>query len=227
MELKTYDQNLHDELLFDKVIKKGVRKIYYVSSGRNAWWSTWVKQYNSGCMHTTLDSAKKYAEKMRTNGSVFYIQEIPALVLEGRFISLIVTQINCQDVLQNYKPKSKDLTSGATHCHITANSLLCHAYNSFVYNSAFWDIAPPAKNSVLRLLCHTKLKDFDFYRASSVSSYKSESIGPNYYLQWHPSTFEAKNKSLARIATTRANRKRVSLGAATHQKENSNAGANF
>jgi hypothetical protein len=71
MELKTYDKNLHDEILFDKVIKKGVRKIYYVSSGRNAWWSTWVKQYNSGCMHTTLDGAKKYAEKMRTNGSVF------------------------------------------------------------------------------------------------------------------------------------------------------------
>ena len=227
MELKTYDKNIHDEILFDKVVKKGVRKIYYVSSGRNAWWSTWVKQYNSGCMHTTLHSAKQYAEKLRTNGSVFYIQEIPALVLEGEFISLVVTQINCLDVLQNYKPKSKDLTTNTTHCHITAGGSLCHAYNSFAFDSAFWEIAPPAKNSVIRLLCDTKIKYFDLYRASNVNSYKSESIGPDYYLRWHPSTFEAKNKSLARIVTTRPNRKRASSETARSQKANSMAHANF
>ena len=169
MELNIYDKNIHADFLFDKVIKKGVRKVYYVSSGRNSWWSTWVKQYNSGCMHTTLHSAKQYAEKLRTNGSVFYIQEIPALVLEGKHISLVLTQINCQDVLQNYKPKSKDAATNTTHCHITAGSALCHAYNSFAYDSAFWTIAPPSKNSVLRLLCNTKLKEFDPYRASSIN----------------------------------------------------------
>ena len=219
MELKTYDKNLHDKLLFDKVIKKGIRKIYYVSSGRNAWWSTWVKKYNSGCMHVTLHGAKQYAEKLRTNGSVFYIQEIPALVLEGKFISLVVTQINCQDILQNYNPKFKDLTTCTTHCHITAGSLLCHAYNSFAYNSVFWYVAPPAKNSVLRLLCDTKLKDFDLYCTSSINSYKSESIGPDYYLRWLQSTFEVKNKSLARIVTTRSRKKRISSVLANFHKK--------
>lgn len=217
MELKAYDRNLHEEILFDKVIKKGIRKIYYVSSGRNAWWSTWVKRYNPGCMHTTLHSAKLYAERLRTNGSVFYIQEIPALVLEGKFISLVVTQINCQDVLQNYRPKSKDRITNTTHCHISAGGSLCHTYNSFAYDSAFWEIAPPDKNSVLRLLCDRKLKDFEFYRASKILNYKSESIGPDYCLCWNSSPFEAKNKSLAKIVATRPIRKRVSSTTSTQK----------
>lgn len=32
MELKIYDKDLHADIISDKVIKKGIRKIYYVSS---------------------------------------------------------------------------------------------------------------------------------------------------------------------------------------------------
>ena len=65
----------------DTIIRRGVRKIYYVFQGRNAWHSTWITQYNNGCMHINLDNAKKYAESLRACGSVFYIREIPALII--------------------------------------------------------------------------------------------------------------------------------------------------
>ncbi len=204
MELKIYEKDLHADILSDKaIIKKGIRKIYYVSSGRNAWHSTWVKQYNPGCMHSTLQSAKNYAEKLRTNGSVFYIQELPALVLEGELTSLIVTQINCMDVLQDYKPKIKPPNNKSTCCYITAGNSLLHACKSFDHDSIFWKTAPPAKNSVIRLLCTIKIKDFDPYHASNISAYKSESIGPDYLLNWSASVFEMKNKSLVKINNSR------------------------
>lgn len=198
MELKTYDEKLHMAVHWDNIVKKDVRKIYYVSSGRNAWWSTWIKRYTSGCMHTTLNSAKLHAEKLRTNGSVFYIHEIPALVFEGSHISFVVTQINCADVLKNYKPISSCVNK-KVYCHVVVGTSFRKVYNAFSHNSIFWSVAPPAKDSVIRLLCHKKINEFDEYRSSETKSYRSESIGSKYSLYWNVSPFNIDGNSIVKI----------------------------
>jgi hypothetical protein len=68
--------------------------LYFVSTGRNAWWSTWTSRYSPGCMHTTLDSAKAHCEKLRKSGTVFYIDELPSLALLSSSNALLVSEIN-------------------------------------------------------------------------------------------------------------------------------------
>ena len=81
--------------LLDSSPLKGISRglLYYVHTGRNAWHSNWVTQYANGCMHTTLESAKEYAEKRRTRGTVFYIKQLPCLVFRSKDTCVLVTEI--------------------------------------------------------------------------------------------------------------------------------------
>jgi hypothetical protein len=207
MELIRYNESIHSEVSIDKVVKKGIRKIYFVYEGRNAWWSTWVHTYKPGCMHTTLDSAQQYVEKNRKRGSVFYIEEIPALTLEGKFISLIISQINCQEVLENYKSKHKNPIKGLNTCHITTGASLYQAYKSFAFDSLFWYVPPPKENSVLIFASKYKLKDLETYRIPTIYKHKSESVGSNYLLRWKASAVEARSNALSKAVMARQTRR--------------------
>src|SRR5690606_42111191 len=76
--------------------------VYYVHTGRNDWHSTSVTQYYPGCMHSTLESAKNYAEKRRTRGTVFYIRQLPCLIFRSRKQTISVTEINNRNPLSGY-----------------------------------------------------------------------------------------------------------------------------
>ena len=64
-------------------------KIYYVTTGRNAWRSTWIERYYKGCMRYSLESAKSYCEGHRQRGTVFYIRELPSLAFFQKDIHLL------------------------------------------------------------------------------------------------------------------------------------------
>ena len=99
----------------------GLAKLYFVTSGRNAWWATWIKRYEEGCMQAKLRSAQQQAERRRTNGSVFYIRELPALFIEKEHALLIVTQINTEHVLGSYRPSGVALNKGQLSDHMDEN----------------------------------------------------------------------------------------------------------
>ncbi len=42
-------------------------KIFYCFYGRNAWYTTWVQKYSENCMHSSLESAKEFAEANRVS----------------------------------------------------------------------------------------------------------------------------------------------------------------
>ena len=77
-------------------------RVYYVWKGRNAWWSTWSTTYSPGCFHLSLASAKAFCEKRRTQGTVFYIDEIPAVAFHSKDRSLYATEINTKDFFKLY-----------------------------------------------------------------------------------------------------------------------------
>lgn len=86
----------------EKIQKIEVGILYYVYSGRNAWHSTWITRYTLGCMHTNFESAKAFVERERVQGSLFYIQKLPSLIIEGTKNILYVTQINSNNPLCGY-----------------------------------------------------------------------------------------------------------------------------
>lgn len=188
------------------IVKRGVRKLYYVVSGRNAWWATWVNRYQSGCMHLDLSSAMQHAERLRTNGSVFYIKEIPALVLQGETSTLVVTQINCEVVLAAYHPKGYSLRRNnikRTENHILPGISLSLAASSFARDSGYWGVMPPSDDSVLIFAADVPLSKFEIYRESSVVQYKSNSNGGQYLLSWSKLPFDVKSKALRKIIKIR------------------------
>ena len=54
--------------------------VYLLSTGRNAWWTTWVERYTgSTALYSSIEEAKAAAEEQRVQGTVFLIEQVPAL----------------------------------------------------------------------------------------------------------------------------------------------------
>lgn len=173
-----------------KGISRGV--IYYVHTGRNAWHSTWVTQYSPGCMHTTLVSAKEYAEKLRTRGTVFYIKQLPCLIFRANGIAIIITEINNNNPLCGYSPDAttKDVATGskkmegALDNYLKIGTPLNGIAMSFLPDSRFWTRKPSPKNSVVVLAAKNEAISIEKARSDSLLSWQSFSNGGYYYLGW-------------------------------------------
>lgn len=183
MELSTYDSKLGERNRLGENIALGARavKLFFLIRGRNAWHSTWVQHYSPGAMTTDLQSALNNAEKRRTQGSAFYIDEWPALAIDTEAGVFLITQINTKTPLAHYsvepppdarvlpgtKPglcRKRQLCSGTTIKAIRA---------SFEQWSRHWTQTPWSENSVLCFwldACHrSKLAAADgpFHRRTS------------------------------------------------------------
>ena len=88
-----------DTLEQRKIFSAKLIKIYYLSEGRNAWWSTWCTTFEkNGSFHTSLISAKRHAESRRVQGTVFTIEEIPAICLYTTDGLIVIASINSQHI---------------------------------------------------------------------------------------------------------------------------------
>lgn len=214
MQLWTFDSGRFPALESQTVRRRGLAKLYYVHDGRNAWYATWVQRYLDGCMHTTLDSAKDYAESLRVQGSVFYIYEKPALVIEADEIVLAVTQINCTDVLAGYSATAvgEDVGFGRKKIANVANNYLRRgrslegAFLSFDADSRFWRSSPTG--SVIRVFGRTTLKAFEPV-PDRCRGYQSFSNGSYYRLGWSERSNEVRSASLRRLFGFRGRPKAV------------------
>jgi hypothetical protein len=143
-------------------------KLYYAIYGRNAWKDTWIKRYFiDGCMNYSFEVAKQTIEPQRVQGSVFYIEEIPALQFLNSKLSVIVTEINSETPLQRHH----DIPEGLA---VT----LCEIFD-------FFD--PLTDNSVIRLLFKKRLsRNFleSIEGASPLKRYESRAKGADYPLGW-------------------------------------------
>lgn len=111
-------------------------KVFFVWSHRNAWWATDSNRYPAEAFFPTLDAAKMAVEGMRTQGSQWHIEELPALVAAAQTNCLAVTEINTADPLADLVDTDADLRS----LEKAANAL-----------------RPSRKNSVIRIASEPKL----------------------------------------------------------------------
>jgi hypothetical protein len=210
MELKTYNPNTSPRLDNQLVHRRKLGKLYYLHDGRNAWYSVWVQRYLDGCMHATLKSAKDNAEALRVQGSVLYIHEMPALLLESKDLVLAITQINCSDVLAGYSAiaVSDQLSPGYVRVENSRNNYLQRgsslegAYLSFEHDSRFWKVAPPFKNSVIRVFERTRIDTFEPL-TTRLLGYQSHSSGRNWRLGWNECKNEVRSTSLRKLLKPR------------------------
>ena len=197
MQLYTWNYNGEESLATLKVSQISAAKLYYCFTGRNAWWSIWVQKYYEGCMHSSLESAKKYAEKKRVQGTVFYIEEIPALIFEAENNCLAVTQINCKEPMAEYSSDaisekvslSKFKIKNAMNNYLKCGASLEGVCLSFDYDSSFWKRLQPSENSIVRVMCK-KAKSDQFVSLKpkeALFRFESYSVGSNYYLEWRKS----------------------------------------
>ena len=190
MRLQTCHED--EDLSKYRVRRIAARKIYYCVEGRNAWWATWVKQYFEGCMHFAFDDATAYLENMRTQGSVFYIAELPALIVESDSFCLAVTQINCDVPLAGYSANALDQkivqfrkrVEGAQDNYLQRGAPMDGLFFSFENDSRFWQSPPPQNDSVVRLISPCALDNFEELPTGQLTTYKSGSIGAQYLLEW-------------------------------------------
>ncbi len=57
-------------------------------------------------------------------------------------------------------------------------------YLSFEHDSRFWKVAPPPRNSIIRVMCRGSIADFESLGDKRLMRFKSYSIGANYPLGW-------------------------------------------
>lgn len=164
--------------------------IFYVHTGRNAWHSTWISRYSPGCMHTTLKSAKSYAETQRVQGTTFNISELPALLIASSIGSVVVTQINSKNPLSGYSRHavrathhSNALMEGHLDDYLCIGAPIYGAILSFALDSRFWKQPPPHSNSlIITETFETRPETVEIKKNSL--KYKSFSQGGHYTMGW-------------------------------------------
>jgi hypothetical protein len=207
MQLFTADYG-YPPLDSETVTRRGARKLYYVHDGRNAWHSTWVQRYSEGCMHSTLESAQRYSENKRVQGSVFYILELPAVVFQGESLALAITQINTKEVLADYSPNLPRSGIGRrfdpTGNVVVLGSPLARTHRSFdPPRSWFWRQDPPREHWIIRVIVRGQLKDFESAGRGRMRIFKSFARGSEYTLGWTPSSRTLNTKHVHRIVRSR------------------------
>lgn len=165
-------------------------RVYYCSLGRNAWRNTWIGRYRDGCIHTQLETAREFAEKQRKQGSVFYIRQLPALLLIG-YPHAVISQINTDEPLSGYSRSAVRIFVDVEEEFNIEDSLeegnrMRQVVDSFRYNSSFWTTTPPPKSSVITLFYDDgeDVDEFEDLDQGSLLLWKSRPNGRQNKFRW-------------------------------------------
>lgn len=173
-----------------------VVKVFYVWSGRNAWWSTWSTTYSPGCFHRMLKDAKAYCESRRTQGTVFYIDELPSLGFFTSDEALLISEINTERFFSRYD--ATRLTA-ITEALPVASITLRQFWHLFKIESPLWPVGYPKRNSTFATFVKG-VEPFEVVgKEQELVSYKSSSNGSNYYLGWSQRPFSKDRGALHAI----------------------------
>jgi len=202
MELIAISQAQDDDLRY-LVREVKVVKLHYVTTGRNAWWSTWVTRYSQGCLHSKMDSAKAFCEARRVQGTVFNIDELPSIAFIAENRALIVSEINTETFLKRLD--ARRLTSITTVFPVSTMTLHQIMY-VFRPESPLWPTDYPKQDSTILSFCSASGTLAELGAKEKMSSYTSSSSGPSYTLNWSTRPFSKDRSVLHRIAASLSGR---------------------
>ena len=180
-----------------------VSKIYYVWTGRNAWWSTWATRYSPGCFHTTLASAKSFCESKRVQGTVFYIDELPVLAFHAPDRALFAVEINTEQFLSKI---NQDLLTSLTTVLPVSTMTLRQMNYIFRPESPLWPSTYPKSDSMLVTFGTGDPKPETVAIGDDLFSYKSYAQGANYLLGWERRPFTKSRTILHAVASALGSR---------------------
>lgn len=66
----------------------------FLSTGRNAWHSTWIKRYNAGDLFRDGRRVRNAVERRKARGTVFYLSVLPAIQIDFGDRKFVLTEIN-------------------------------------------------------------------------------------------------------------------------------------
>jgi hypothetical protein len=98
------DRQVQRELTSSEIEEVFVGKLYFFDRGRNAWHSTWSKQYfNEGAFNPDVKVVKARVESSRSQGSQWRIHELPVLALRSRDVTALVANPYSRYPLTSYQ----------------------------------------------------------------------------------------------------------------------------
>ncbi|MDH7975697.1 hypothetical protein QH494_26220, partial [Sphingomonas sp. AR_OL41] len=75
--------------------------ILFLSIGRNAWHSTWIRRYSSGDFFRDGRKVQSVVEARKTRGTVFYMDVLPAFQIGFGDRKFLLTEINTNEPFRN------------------------------------------------------------------------------------------------------------------------------
>lgn len=198
-------------------------KIYCVYRGRNAWNETWAEHYLRAAFHRTFAQAQMTAENQRTQGSVFTIQEWPALCFLAKTRSLVVIELGQELPFLNFSAAALELVfdrkTGVMKHRDTRDRPLrkgCRfekVIEVFERMSSHWHERP---NFIASELFCIPQASWQTLEECQMKAWRSIPAGSNYLLRWrdipHPvfpnAAIRLANSVNRRTARTRVARKK-------------------
>lgn len=192
MKLIQANEASEDDLRY-LVRSVSVGKIFYARTGRNAWWSTWITRYSPGCFHTSLASAQSFCEKQRVQGTVFYIDEVPALTFHASERVLVAPEINTTKFLSRLD--ADRMVQILTVLPITTFTFY-QVYLLLRPSSLAWQRGYPQRNSMLLHFGAGAQPPEVVNEKDTLLSYQSRSLGPAYKMVWGQRPFSMDRSEL-------------------------------
>jgi hypothetical protein len=178
--MEPIDWGKDDELLNSRLKKlKGV-SLYLLSTGRNAWHSTWSERYRGeAALFSNFDSAKAEAERSRNRGTTFEIEQYPGLAFYS--IKGVVALVEFHSKQSFDKLRIEDV--GDT---LHVDTPIRDAIAPFTAaTSEFWNKPFPSENSFV-VVKSDLAEDFEPLMVPSyLKKWGSVASGSNYYLGWN------------------------------------------
>lgn len=166
-------------------------RVFVLVRGRNAWHSTWIRNYTSNAaMFTDMASAKSAAEGRRGPGNVFYAYEVPALVLRATNLDYVLADLHPENPLGRYKGCKPSSEGGA----LFPGSPVSDALESFDswrgYLRGYWSPPRPSEDSMVMGQVE-RFENLDRLAGKPLLNLHSYAQGSQWRLGWrsHPTRY--------------------------------------
>jgi hypothetical protein len=154
---------------------KGVL-VHLLLRGRNAWNSTWIRNYQGPKgLYANRSEAEIGAEDQRTQGSVFYVYEVPGISLMSEVGPVVLIDFHTDNCFGKWSDSHKEsvLRLG------TPLNVLMHSLGPL----GNWEKPEPSEHSfVCGLANFGTLSPLPARRP--LVTYQSQAVGVDFYLRW-------------------------------------------
>jgi hypothetical protein len=182
-----YNNLLDNQDFLDSQLKDlQIVMVYLLSTGRNAWHSTWSEKYRrDNALFSSFEDAKKAAENLRNRGTKFEIEQYPGIALFSPKGIVVFLEFHS-------KLSFSQLQIDELEKSIKLDSPISVAMSPFIKPSiTYWTPPFPSQSSFVHKTWDLAESFEPFPQDFRLKRWGSQAIGSNYYLVWHETNFES------------------------------------